>query len=130
MFEILSTLGNNMLIMAISVIGGLAGATGMGAAIGAFSAWLGWSDTPGTPFDPKKFAKGIVTGAIAGIVTVALAFDSIQAAIEGDATGVQFFKLLVVIGLSILGADVGTSKIGGLIQTFFGSKETTPTPTQ
>ena len=112
-------------IMAISVIGGLAGATGMGAGLGAFSAWLGWSDTPNTPFDARKFAKGIVTGAIAGIVTVSLAFDSIQAAIEGDATGVQFFKLLIVIGLSIVGADQTTSKVGGLIQTFFSKEDKT-----
>jgi hypothetical protein len=114
---------NNVYILAISVISGLSAATGMGAALGAFSAWLGWSDTPGTPFDPKKFAKGIVTGAIAGIVTVSLSFDAIQGAIEGDATGVQFFKLLVVIAVSIVGADVITSKVGGLIQTFFGSNK-------
>lgn len=103
--------------MALSVIGGLSAATGMGAALGAFSAWLGWADTPGTPFDPKKFAKGVITGAIAGIVTVSLAFDAIQAAIEGDATGVQFFKLLVVLALSIIGADQTTSKVGGVIET-------------
>jgi hypothetical protein len=116
---------NNVYILAISVISGLSAATGMGAALGAFSAWLGWSDTPGTPFDPKKFAKGIVTGAIAGIVTVSLSFDAIQTAIEGDATGVQFFKLLVVIAVSIVGADVITSKVGGMIQTFFGSSKST-----
>lgn len=116
-----------VLIGAISVISGLAAATGLGAAIGALSAWLGWVDTAGTAFDARKFAKGVVVGAIAGIGIVALEFNALQTALETDPSGVEFFKLIVVVAIGIIGVDVTTSKVGGLINTFFGPKPTTPT---
>lgn len=114
--------------MVLEPIPAYLGATGLGGLVGALSAYLGWGDTAGQPFDVKKFIKGLVTGAIAGVVTVALAFDAIEQSLI-DPTGVAFLKLMIVIGLSILGADVGTSKVAGLMTSrvsAFKSSTTTP----
>ena len=116
-------------VQQIVILPYILGSVGYGAAVGAFSAWMGWVDTPGTPFDPKKFTKGIITGAIAGVIEVYLIFGAIQSALETDTTGVTFVGLMIVLTAGIWGADVGTSKVGGLIMTFFGSKKTEePTP--
>lgn len=100
--------------MVLDAISAYLGATGLGAAFGALSAYLGWSDTAGQNFEVKKFIKGIVTGIIAGVVTVSLAFDAIEQSLT-DQTGVAFLKLMIVLGLSILGADMATSKVSGLM---------------
>ena len=71
----------------------------IGAAAGAFSAFLGWNKS-GEPFEPRKFVNGVVTGIIGGIALIIANATVIQ-----GATGDQVWIQLAILVLAIVGVD-------------------------
>ncbi len=93
---------------------GIAIGVGLGGAVGALSAYLGWNSS-GEPFESKKFIGGLVNGIIAGVTLVAMSFEALKGAITNDPTGVQFLELMILTSLGILGSDFARTKISGMI---------------
>lgn len=84
------------------VLGGLAGAS---------SAVIGWLKS-GEAFEPRKFANGVITGIISGMVAIVAITAAIQDAASSDNV---LFVLYVTTFLGIIGIDnVRTAATNGI----------------
>lgn len=89
-------------------------AVGIGAAAGSISAYLGWNAS-GETFNIKRFIAGLATGVISAVGLVAVNFEQIKTAAAADPSGAQFFELMLLLGLGVLGVDYARTKISGMI---------------
>jgi hypothetical protein len=112
--------------LVLDLLTGVAIALGGGAALGALSALMGWAAS-NEPFEGKKMAIGIATGAIAGVGIISLSFSAIKASITADPTGLALLELMIPIGLSIVGTDLVRAKISAMIANR-GALPPEPTP--
>ena len=99
--------------MVLDVISAVVIGTGLGAAAGAFSSYLGWNAS-GEPFDKKKFVAGLSTGVISGIALVFMNIASFKDAVL-DPSGFEFMLLLGTIVLGTLGVDFFRAKLSSIL---------------
>ena len=84
------------------ILGGLAGAS---------SAVIGWLKS-GEAFEPRKFANGVITGIISGMVAIVAITATIADAASNDTT---LFVLYVTTFLGIIGIDnIRTAATNGI----------------
>lgn len=83
----------------------------VGAAAGAFSAFLGWNKS-GEEFEPRKFISGVATGIIAGI---GLVLANISGLVTAQ-TDIEILTQLIGFVLAIIGVDqLRTSLTGAIV---------------
>ena len=93
-----------MVDMFVALVIGLA----IGAAAGAFSAFLGWNK--GTePFDTRKFISGLVTGIVAGVVVVMANTAAFTQAADQTALLISYVTAVI----AIIGVDTLRTSITG-----------------
>jgi len=95
----------------------------VGAAAGAFSAFIGWNK--GTdPFDARKFISGLLTGIITGITAALVSVATVQTAVDNTTLLLAY----VAVFFGIIGVDNLRTGLTGAISKPEETNQPAPQP--